>query len=85
MVESMAQVAALQSRMQYDSDLDKFIGFGGVDRVRFRSMVLPGDDLLIVGHMKKHDNSRGFLRWEGQIMKPDGVLVADGEIVGMAF
>ena len=85
MVESMAQVAALQSRMQYDSDLDKFIGFGGVDRVRFRSMVLPGDDLLIVGHMKKHDNARGFLRWEGQIMKPDGVLVADGEIVGMAF
>jgi 3-hydroxyacyl-[acyl-carrier-protein] dehydratase len=85
MVESMAQVAALQSRLQYDSDLDKFIGFGGVDRIRFRSMVVPGDDILIVGHMKKHDNNRGFLRWEGQILKTDGTLVADGEIVGMAF
>ena len=82
MVESMAQVAALQSRIQYDSDTDKFIGFGGVDRIRFRSMVVPGDDILIVGHMKKHDNNRGFLRWEGQIMKTDGALVADGEIVG---
>ena len=49
MVESMAQVAALQSRLQYDSDHDKFIGFGGVDRIRFRSMVVPGDDILIVG------------------------------------
>ncbi len=82
MVESMAQVAALQSRLQYDSDHDKFIGFGGVDRIRFRSMVVPGDDILIVGHMKKHDNNRGFLRWEGQILKTDGALVADGEIVG---
>ena len=82
MVESMAQAAALQSRIQYDSDTDKFIGFGGGDRIRFRSMVVPGDDILIVGHMKKHDNNRGFLRWEGQIMKTDGALVADGEIVG---
>jgi len=47
--------------------------------------VVPGDDILIVGHMKKHDNNRGFLRWEGQILKTDGTLVADGEIVGMAF
>jgi len=49
MCEAAAQVCSLFSKLAKLIGDDGFIGFGGMDDVRFRGQVRPGDRLLIVG------------------------------------
>ena len=47
MIEAAAQMCSLYFSLV--SSMDKFIGFGGVDGVKFRGTVLPGDTLILQG------------------------------------
>ncbi len=51
MLESAAQLCSWYVHQVYDASKygDKIFGFGGIDGVKFRSIVFPPDRLLIVG------------------------------------
>lgn len=49
MCEAAAQLCSVLSRLKELIDKDGFIGFGGMDDVRFRGLVKPGDRLILVG------------------------------------
>lgn len=46
MAESLAQTGAV-AILQHEKYKDKFALFGGIDGVRFRGQVVPGDDLIL--------------------------------------
>lgn len=72
MVEALAQLGVLYSKMCSDSpDPDCLIVFAGVDGVRFRRQVVPGDLLTI--EMK-------FIKKRGPIWKMDGTARVGDEV-----
>jgi 3-hydroxyacyl-[acyl-carrier-protein] dehydratase len=80
MCEAAAQVCSFHSR-KHDLLGCEVVGFGGLDKVRFRSSVLPGDRLTIVCQMTglrrgKLITSR-FQEFVGE------ELVCEGEIRGI--
>ncbi len=51
MVETAAQLASFFMKRIYG--LTGFIGFSGIERAKFRDMVVPGDRLYLLGHISK--------------------------------
>jgi len=86
MIEAMAQTGIVHAHHQYvEGEARPWIGFGGVEKVRFRGVVEPGENLWIPGHMMRIDVSRGYVKWEGQILRGNGDLIASATIIGIAF
>ena len=80
--ESAAQLASFYAhKLDY---LDQGImGFGGLDAVKFRGQVRPGDRLyLVVKLLKAKRNVMMILAFEAIV---NGNVVADGEIRGIAI
>lgn len=75
LIEALAQVGAvaLLSLPQYAG---KIVFFAGIDGVRFRRPVVPGDTLHLTMELTKLRGRVGKGRGEGRV---DGVLVVDGE------
>ncbi len=72
MLEALAQLGVLYSKMCSESpDVDALIVFAGVDEVRFRRQVVPGDMLNL--EMK-------FLKKRGAIWKMEGTAKVGDEI-----
>ena len=57
-----------------------FIGFGGMDEVRFRGPVVPGDRLWLVGYTPKHSQRRMLFEVQGFV---DGKLVFQSKTIGI--
>jgi 3-hydroxyacyl-[acyl-carrier-protein] dehydratase len=86
MIETLAQTGIVHAHHQYvKGEVHPWIGFGGVEKVRFRGVVEPGEDLWIPGHMVRIDVRRGYVKWEGQILRGNGDLIASATIIGMSF
>ena len=78
MVETAAQLCGYTyARIQND---DRFFGFAGVDEVRFRGMVTPGDTLVIACRKRKIRKSLGMFDSQAFV---DGRQVYSGIITGM--
>jgi 3-hydroxyacyl-[acyl-carrier-protein] dehydratase len=78
-IESAAQLISYWA-MQH-ADRDGFLGFGGVDGVKFRGQVVPGDRLILVGRLLE---LRGTRRVVGATQGfVDGKMVYEGIITGM--
>lgn len=80
MCEAAAQLASFYSR-KYDILGGDFTGFGGVDNVRFRGPVYPGERLLIMARMTRC--RRGKLAefdFQGYVGER---LVYDGRLIGV--
>ena len=80
MLEAAAQLA---SYFVQHNDLmgAKMIGFGGVDEVRFRDPVIPGDRLIVAGLLIKARPKRLIIsRFEGYVRDR---LVVEGIIKGI--
>lgn len=80
MLEAAAQLA---SYFVQHNDLmgAKMIGFGGVDEVRFRDPVIPGDRLIVAGQLTKARPRRIIVsRFEGWVRDR---LVVEGIIKGI--
>jgi len=78
MIETAAQLCCyVFCRSQQDG---RFFAFGGVDQVRFRGTVLPGDQLIIMVKSKRMRSNLGQFNSQAYV---DNKLVYDGIITGM--
>jgi len=80
MVEAGAQLASVNYLIRHD-DLD-FMGFAGINDVRFRGQVKPGDRLWLLAKMIENRKKRSISMLQGVV---DGTLVFEGTIKGMPF
>lgn len=60
----------------------RFFAFGGVDAVRFRGTVTPGDRLILMAKAKKMRSNLGIFDTQGFV---DGRLVFEAVITGMVL
>ena len=77
MIEAAAQFASFCTLKRLES---KFMGFTGLDRVKFRGQVRPGNRLLILVDERDFRPRRSICDCQGMV---DGALVFEGRITGM--
>ncbi len=75
--------AAAQLCSYYYKELirtDQFLGFGGLERVKFRGAVLPGSRLILLARNTELSRRRAAFDVQGLV---DGRVVFEGVVVGM--
>jgi 3-hydroxyacyl-[acyl-carrier-protein] dehydratase len=82
MIEAAAQLCSYFIRRIYDPVTygGRFFGFGGMDEVKFRGTVFPGQTLLIVGKQAEIRPRRAVFATQGFV---DGKMVFEAKITGM--
>lgn len=78
MIEAAAQMSSLYFGLVSTSE--KFIGFGGVDDVKFRGQVIPGQRLILLGKLRDLRPRRAIFDTQGVV---DGQMVFQARITGM--
>jgi 3-hydroxyacyl-[acyl-carrier-protein] dehydratase len=79
--ECAAQLAGFYARKYDILGGGDFLGFGGMDEVRFRSPVLPGSRLLIMAHVLKVRPRRlAEFEFQGYVARK---LVYSGRMIGV--
>ncbi|WP_347274386.1 3-hydroxyacyl-ACP dehydratase FabZ family protein [Candidatus Kuenenia sp.] len=58
----------------------RFLGFGGINDVKFRGKVVPGDNLILIAKNKELRPRRAIFDTQGVV---NGKLVFEGVIIGM--
>ncbi len=74
LTEAVAQVGAILI-LSKPANREKLIFFGGIDRVRFRRPVYPGDTVVIEARVKRLRSRMGQLVGSATV---NGVVVCDG-------
>lgn len=77
MVEALAQVGGL-ILLTLEEHRGKLAVFAGIDSVRFRKMVFPGDQLVMTCELLKVRGTIGRVKGEACV---DGKVVLDGEML----
>jgi 3-hydroxyacyl-[acyl-carrier-protein] dehydratase len=77
-LEGMAQVGAVLAYLSADSIEGKLVYFAGLDKVRFRKVVRPGDQLIFRLDMIKHKTKLTKMQGKAYV---DDVLVAEAELL----
>ena len=81
MIEAAAQMVSYYVMSR--PGVKGFLGFGGVDAVKFRGQVVPGDRLIILANMlEMRGKRRNVARTQGFV---DGQMVYEGIITGMVI
>jgi len=78
MIEAAAQLASFAVR-QISSDT-RFMGFGGVEQVKFRAQVTPGQRLYLIGKFMEMRSRRFKLAAQGVV---ENQLAFEATIIGM--
>jgi len=78
MLEAAAQLGSFYSGKIWQGD--GFLGFGGVDEVRFRGIVTPGERLFLIGFAKVVTANRCQFSTQGVV---NGKLVFEATILGL--
>jgi 3-hydroxyacyl-[acyl-carrier-protein] dehydratase len=76
LVEAMAQVGGI-ILLAMSGNEGKLAYFAGMDKVRFRRPVMPGDTLISEVEVLKH---RGSFGWVRGVARVDGQIVVEGEL-----
>ena len=71
MVEAMAQVGGVILTQMPEVPKDTFFAFAGIDEVRFRRLVVPGDQLIMTVEL---------LKFRRKLAKLKGCATVDGQI-----
>jgi len=79
-IEAAAQLCTYFYKIALNDDPSRFLGFGGIDRVKFRGTVLPGDRLVLIARNTELKSRRAT--FETQALVKDK-LVFEGVIIGM--
>ncbi|NQT87930.1 beta-hydroxyacyl-ACP dehydratase [bacterium] len=79
MCEAVAQAASFLIHHVSEEALE-FVGFGGMDKVRFRGTVVPGDRFVIIGHITSMRPRLAILEAQAFV---DGKMVFEGTILGV--
>jgi 3-hydroxyacyl-[acyl-carrier-protein] dehydratase len=78
MIETAAQLVSYY--VMSENPGGSFLGFGGVDGVKFRGAVVPGDKVIMVGKMMEYRRRRCIGATQAFV---NGQLVYEGTITGM--
>jgi len=78
-VEMSAQLCAWLASFELPMKPNQMIGFGGIDDVRFRSQVAPGEKVLLAAKVESIRRGIGFFRTQAYVR---GELVYEGLILG---
>ena len=82
MCESAAQLIAYMTGL-YKVKEHGIVGFGGMNNVRFRGMVVPGDKLIVMARIRRmRKNVMVICDFQGFV---DEKMVVDGEIKGVVL
>lgn len=81
MLEAAAQTSAIAA-LKLTNFKGKFIGLGGVDKVKFRDAIVPGNRLHILVKLTELKSRRIISATQGWI---DGKIVFEGQITGMVM
>lgn len=79
MCEAAAQLASYYCRI-IELVKDGFLGFGGMEEVRFRGKVKPGDRLLLVCKATRVNRRQTIFDSQGFV---DGNMVFHGKVIGV--
>jgi 3-hydroxyacyl-[acyl-carrier-protein] dehydratase len=82
MLEAAAQLCSWFVRQVYDPQEygERFFGFGGIDGVKYRGVVFPGQSLLLLGRRDEIRTRRAVFATQGYV---DGRQVFEAKITGM--
>ncbi|MFH0963941.1 MAG: beta-hydroxyacyl-ACP dehydratase [Planctomycetota bacterium] len=80
MIEAAAQLSSVGYRLFSPEEDARFVGFGGVDDVKFRRAIAPPATLLLLGKCVELRNRRVIFLTQGV---EDGKLAFSATIVGM--
>jgi len=80
MIEAAAQLASFMAMRLFPQI--KFMGFAGVNAVKFRGQVTPGDRLYVLGKGIDYRKRRFVCAAQGVV---NGTLVFEGQVTGMPF
>ncbi len=80
MIEMAAQISSLIYHLKFETNGEKFFGFGGVNAVKFRGTVVPGDDLIMVVKAKKLKSRIAIFEAQGFVKDK---MVFEGEVTGI--
>jgi 3-hydroxyacyl-[acyl-carrier-protein] dehydratase len=82
MIEAAAQLASfvILRRFAADGHQHPFMGFVGLDGVKFRGQVVPGDRLIVIGQLVEYRPRRCVCDTQGWLR---GALVFEAHITGM--
>lgn len=80
MLEAAAQLSTFMFKLVSGDDPNRFLGFGGVEDVRFRGTVAPGDRLILMARMIEARTRRCTFITQGAV---NGRLVFDARIIGV--
>ncbi len=78
MCESAAQLCSYYFKKF--TGTDKFLGFGGLEDVKFRGQVKPDDRFIVVAHCLEIGRRRAVFECQGLV---GGRLVFQGTVIGM--
>jgi len=78
-VESAAQLCSFYFKKHFP-DEQRFLGFSGIEEVRFRGAVVPGDRLLVLAKARDLRRRRAIFRCQALV---EGRIVFEGVIIGM--
>jgi 3-hydroxyacyl-[acyl-carrier-protein] dehydratase len=78
MIEAAAQMCSFYYK--YVQKDPRFLGFGGVDGVKFRGQVVPGDRLILLGQVVELRNRRAIFDTQGVV---GDRLVFEARITGI--
>ena len=78
MVEAAAQLCTYYYKRSFNDN--RFLGFAGIDKVKFRGTVLPGDKLIIIAKKIELRRRRAIFNTQGVV---NNKLVFEGNIIGM--
>ena len=82
MVEAAAQLCSFMSRDFIPMRDDQMFGFGGINAVRFRGSVKPGERLLLAPSLSRLRRTMGIFRVEAY----SGTEMAfEGDVIGVAL
>lgn len=82
MIEMAAQISSLIYHLKTESNGEKFFGFGGVNNVKFRGSVEPGDDLVMVVKAKAIRSRMAVFEAQGFV---GAKMVFEGEVTGIVL
>jgi 3-hydroxyacyl-[acyl-carrier-protein] dehydratase len=84
MIEAAAQLASfvILRRFAADGDPHPFMGFVGLDSVKFRGQVVPGDRLIVIGQLVEYRQRRCICDTQGWV---HDTLVFEARITGMVM
>lgn len=80
MIEMAAQLCSILYHKKVGSDGKKFFGFGGVDQVKFRGSIKPGDTLIMMARAKNLHSRIAVFDSQGFA---NGKMVFEGVITGV--